>query len=49
MTPSKEREILRKVKDLMAANDELDKRQGEDIAALTKRVEALEKLSKTKK
>lgn len=43
MTPSQERQIMKNVKALIAANEALDKKQGEDIAALKKKVKELEK------
>jgi len=42
MTPSQEREMFKKVKDLITANDTLDAKQEKEIKALEKRVKALE-------
>jgi len=41
MTPSKERQIISDLRAVIAANDELDKKQSEAIAALDKKVKAL--------
>ena len=43
MTPSQERQIMKDVKALIAANEALDARQEVEIAGLKKKVKALAK------
>ena len=43
MTPSQERTLLKKVKDLIDANDELDRRQEKKLAGLKRRIADLKK------
>ena len=43
MTPSEERKLRKDIKDLLAANADLDARQQADIESLKKRIEVVEK------